>query len=537
MRNRTLAILFVFLWIGLVASDQFWGGRETASKAERSYPKPVYIRYPQNLTDNQVMFLARRQARATETRNGRLGIIEPGKKGLITIRENQDMKVVEACIAALRERGADLDYLRTTDLLEMYGFPKSYARPVLNVDPVTQADLHLLLSGIQHYNFSKSHFSPAAWSKLPKGADELVAEAEKRHQIKNKILKDYLDKHPEYDYVFPEWFSGGPMVKEMGELYGRRFHFGWRLTAMSSLVREGTIPNEVWRSLEQKALEVIPWIRHVKITDAEGTDIEFSLSAEDAKYWRLGAYNLDYLRMWPMQAGRLLYSNLGIKHVVAPDAKGVIAGTDGHYHAMFPHMKLTVEHGQVVKVEGGGLQGIMLDDIMNKYKNDQIPYLPRPGWLYVFHLSLSVNPKGGDRSMYWAFGPEIYIPEIEEYGRKHNMPITHNFHLNNSFITYEAMVTGGKKTRIKDKGHLVLLEDPEVRAIASKYGDPEDILSEEGQTPIPGINAPGDYWKDYAQDPVRYLVRQREEVRSGKSPYLATVLPLQLRVCCQSPTQ
>ena len=70
---------------------------------------------------------------------------------------------------------------------------------------------------------------------------------------------------------------------------------------------------------------------------------------------------------------------------------------------------------------------------------------------------------------------------------------------------------------------------PEVRAIASKYGDPEDILREEAAVPIPGINAPGDYWEDYANDTVGYWLNQREERNSGKSPYMVKVLSLQLR--------
>ena len=529
MSNKTLAIVFLLVLLLALADDHYRGRARKDTGQKARYPKPQYIQYGPKLTDEQIMFLGRRQARATETRNGRLGVIEPGKKGLITIKEDQDMKLVKACIKALRERGADLDYITTADLLELYGYPRSYAKSPLDVDPVKQPELQLMLLGIQHYHFHKNQFSPAAWAKVPSNSVQLIAEAQKRLDTKNNILLDYLNKHREYDYVYPEWFSGGPMVKDMGDLFGRRFQFGWRLPNVASLVKEATLPNEVWRSLEQKVLEVVPWIRHARITDPEGTDVEFSITAEDAKYWRMGVYNLDYLRMWPVQAGRLLYTNLGIKHVVAPEAKGVIGGTDGHYHAMFPYMKITIEEGQIVKVDGGGLQGVLMNDLINKYKDYHIPFLPHPGWGIVFHLSLSVNPKDTDRSMYWAFGPELYIPEIEEYGKKYNIPITHNFHLNNSFITYEVTVTGGKKIRLKDGGHLVALGDPEVRAIASKYGDPEDILNEEGQRPIPGINAPGDYWKDYAQDPGSYIARQREELRLGKSPYLTTIMPMQLR--------
>ena len=45
------------------------------------------------------------------------------------------------------------------------------------------------------------------------------------------------------------------------------------------------------------------------------------------------------------------------------------------------------------------------------------------------------------------------------------------------------------------------LDDPEVRALASRYGDPDYLLAEDWIPEVPGINAPGDYMKDYAAQP------------------------------------
>jgi len=531
--NKIFAVAVVLVLAGAFGADRFEGAARSTAARERSYPKPGYVSYETELTDEQLMFLARRQARQTESRNGRLGVIEPGKKGLLVINaERQDMKVIEACIRALRERGADAGYISTGDLLEMYGHPKEWAKHVQEFDPMTQADMQLLVQGIEKYKFSESNFTKANWEKLPKGAPEIVVEERRRYRLKNELLGKYLDSHPEYDYVFIEWFSGGPMVQEMSDLFGRKFHLGWRTASISSLISEGSIPKEVWRALEQKVLETIPWIRHVRVTDPEGTDVEFSINKEDAYYWRIGAFLVDYIRMYPMQAGRWLYRSLGVKYVVVPEATGVIAGTVGHYNGIIPRLELKIEKGQVVKVQGGGLQGLLMDDIREKYKDIHLPMLPHPGWLNVFHLSMPVNPKDGARSVTWAFGSELYIPEIEEYGRKHNVPITHDFHLGNLFPTYVATVTGGKKVTIIDKGHLTVLDDPEVRAIASKYGDPDDILREEGADPIPGINAPGDY-QEYAQNPMVYWAKQRDERRAGTSPYLEKILPMQLQAVAE----
>ena len=372
MSNKAFAILLLAAVAAAWAGDRYvTAAAKNKVASERSYPKPSYVTYQTKLNQEQMMFLARQQARQTETRDGSLGNIEPGKKGLLTLKKEQDMRVVELCIKALRERGADADYIYTEDLLEKYGYPRKYAKLDEEVDPITQPELHLVVDGIQHYNFPDFAFSPAGWAKMPQQAHEVVADARKRYHARNDSLKRYLNDHPEFEYVFVEWFSGGPMVQEMSNLFGRKFRNAWRLPTLESLVRQGSIPQEVWRSLEQKALVMIPWIRHVHITDPEGTDFQFSLTAEDAKFWSMGAFYPDYIRVYPMQSGRWLFRSLGVKHVVVPqDARGVIAGTVGHMGGVMPHLTLTIEKGQVVNAEGGGLQGYLMNDIRERFKNE-----------------------------------------------------------------------------------------------------------------------------------------------------------------------
>ncbi len=528
MRNTHVAVLLIAMISAAAVGDRFLAQTNDGQEQERDYPRPRYAEFVTDLSQEQLMYLARQQARQTESRNGRLGVIEPGKKGLITLNERQDMDIIHAVIQGLRERGADADYIYTVDLLEKYGYPRYYAEPDYRPDLITEAPMEMLLRGIEKYSLKQENFTAAAWDELPPGGREILEETRKRYHVRNAVLKSYLDEHPEYDYVFIDWFSGGPHIQEMTRLYGRKFHLGWRIPNKAKLVEEGSIPKEVWRALEQKVLDVIPWIRHVRVTDPEGTDVEFSISSEDAAIWRRSAFLVDYMRLYPLQAGRWVYRNFGLKKIIVPKTNGIIAGTNGNDGIVIPHLKLTIEDGLVVKVEGGGIQGFLMENIREKYKDAHLPYFPRPGWLWVFQMSTAVNPKGS-RSMSWAFGPELYMPEILEYSERHNVPVTHDFHFGQRFATYEATVTGGRKVRIRDKGHLVALDDPEVRAIASKYGDPDDILREESAVPIPGINAPGDYWEDYANDTVAYWLNQREERNSGRSPYLVKVLSLQLR--------
>ncbi len=74
------------------------------------------------------------------------------------------------------------------------------------------------------------------------------------------------------------------------------------------------------------------------------------------------------------------------------------------------------------------------------------------------------------------------------------------------FPTFDVISPNGEVTRIIDRGRVTALDDPEVRAVAAKYGDPDELLRYEWEAPIPGISVPGSY-EDYARDPAEYIYR------------------------------
>lgn len=55
-----------------------------------------------------------------------------------------------------------------------------------------------------------------------------------------------------------------------------------------------------------------------------------------------------------------------------------------------------------------------------------------------------------------------------------------------------------------DRGHLTVLDDPEVRELAERHGDPDDWLREDWVPEIPGLTAAGEY-ADYARDPAQFV--------------------------------
>jgi hypothetical protein len=65
-----------------------------------------------------------------------------------------------------------------------------------------------------------------------------------------------------------------------------------------------------------------------------------------------------------------------------------------------------------------------------------------------------------------------------------------------------------------DRGHLVALDDPEVRKLAAQYGDPGKILSEDWIPSIPGINSTGSY-EDYARNPWKYADAEMKKILNG----------------------
>ena len=79
------------------------------------------------------------------------------------------------------------------------------------------------------------------------------------------------------------------------------------------------------------------------------------------------------------------------------------------------------------------------------------------------------------------------------------------------FPTLEGKTSSGEKAVIVDKGHLTSLDDPEVRSLGSKYGNPDELLAEAWIPGVPGINVPGDYMKDYGQDPLSWLKKEALE--------------------------
>ena len=74
------------------------------------------------------------------------------------------------------------------------------------------------------------------------------------------------------------------------------------------------------------------------------------------------------------------------------------------------------------------------------------------------------------------------------------------------------------RVRVIDKGEVVALKSPEIRALASRYGNPDEVLSDDWAPYLPGINAPGTY-QDYAKDPWKTITSVMKRIEAGTYEY------------------
>ncbi|MDA2934439.1 hypothetical protein MYX82_08850, partial [Acidobacteria bacterium AH-259-D05] len=73
----------------------------------------------------------------------------------------------------------------------------------------------------------------------------------------------------------------------------------------------------------------------------------------------------------------------------------------------------------------------------------------------------------------------------------------------------------GSTVRLAEKGRFTFLDDPEIRRVAAKYGNPDEILQEAWIPAVPGINVPGDY-ENYAADPGPWIRRDVERLEAAQ---------------------
>ena len=520
---------------------------------------PSYVKPPKSIED--IMPFARAAVRQTGGRTP-LGLVEKGTLiGLVTEAVADDT-VLQAIVRAYKERGVEV---RIIPEYELAGVSREEVLKAIKANKWYTSELgYMEIKPWITQRFADPEV-PKKWLKerrpdiykaMFSRDDEVITPAHKEifgklaQRNMGALLEKYLDAHPEIKGVF--WRRGGrpntrkAMGKQGEKLLGNFiFDNHWEL-----MNKAATFPGDVWKLAEERVIESFGWVDQVHVTDPEGTNFTFSLTEKEAEAWGEGAYQQGHLYLYPTQATRgFPYSKVDYpawsKHWLAPvliKVNGVFAGTNNHYGA-YPRIEVTVKDGVVSEVKGGGIYGDLWREFL-KYPNineAQYPFMPQKGYWWLHEAGLGTNPKffkrpdenmeGNNISernnagvIHWGFGlnmlhgpKEALLPkEWTEFTKTANLPDDHGWHIHNLLPTYRVKVRGTKSTWITliDKGELTAFKSPEVRALASRYGDPRDVLSDDWAPHLPGINAPGKY-EDYAKDPWKTISGVINRIQSG----------------------
>ncbi len=310
-------------------------------------------------------------------------------------------------------------------------------------------------------------------------------------------------------------------------------------------------PSDVWRLIETKTIEPLAFVDRVEVTDPEGTAFGYDVDEDAAKGWAAGVYNQGHLYMFPAQAtGRFPYSvieypTMGGSYIppVQPDVSGIIASTTSHM-ASHARIEIKVTKGTISEIKGGGLYGDGMRLMMTYPGTNELtwPFQKKPGYWWLYEAGLGTNPKyfkhpaevrdGSNLSernvagvIHWAFGAEVamgpaevgpWAPETIAFAKQHEVPQGHSMHHHNVLPTMQARIRDlDQWVTLIEHGGLTALQDTYVRALASRYGNPNDITRRDYVPAMPGVNAPGSY-DEYARNPGAYWTKWAESIEAGK---------------------
>jgi len=436
---------------------------------------------------------------------GVLGPLYKGAKVLVMSNEDQDDEVFGIIADAMKRAGAESVELKMWSEL-----------------------------GLPTGDFSAAD----GWRELSEAhVDNTIANGER---VEQDALLHLLAEHPEYDHVYAGDAGEGHFKMAVGE----KFRSNWMYRKREDLLARYTnFPVQIQRLLESKLIDMFARAEAVHITDPEGTDLSWEVSADEARLWKQGAWipwhiigttieAVRFAQVRPSFGGNRIDSLRHFAPIAAehyPTINGVVAGTVNHT-GFFPRIEVTVEGGKISKIEGGGEYGRRFAAIVDRFKDVQYPAYPGKGYGFVNDATIGSNPKtfremetlwhtatpwfGGGNERYRAgvihfgFGAEHDDPEFIKFGREHQVPVKHMAHVHAYFPTYQIKDrTTHEWFNVIENGRLTVLDDPAVRRLASLIANPDDLLAYDWIPAMPGINYPGDYARDYAQDPVSWIKR------------------------------
>ncbi len=363
------------------------------------------------------------------------------------------------------------------------------------------------------------------------GADEV-----EYYLFRTKELAQWMDEweeiaaKQEYDKIFMGY--GGPVLTDTYVKIQRMPFITPEILASPA----HSMPAELLTALDRWTWDRVRSCKRARITDPEGTDIEFT---NHAGYWdaKRERYNADIVgRTWEgnseFGATYLPGHITGRPWIYLPgkeDGNGIIAGTTNHI-APCDWTQLKVEDSKIMEINAGGAFGDKLREVMEQTKDIEYPGFPGKGLLYWWEASIGTNPhihrprkdfpSGFVNCLYervrsgvihMGFG--TIISSMDERRAARLGHLVGHWHLHLYFPTYRLERDGDNELLIEN-GRLLGLDDPQIRRIAANYGDPDLWLDESWNPAVPGLNMAGDYWEHYGRDPLRWVTSELDICRN-----------------------
>ena len=530
----------VALAAALAAALVIVNSRAEIARAAGGYAAPRFPKYLRTVTTIDPLLIPARLAARQIAGRTPLGLLKAGETVLIVVPDEQDPLIKQAIERALGERQVTVVWKFSS---EMQGLTPAQMKQNMEA---RRGQLTYGADGWKElgtFQRRVGRFLPAAVQKEVAGAP--LPNPPRTEDLDGTV--NYVASHPGVDRVV---YGAGGRARQQ-RAFGRnagKFVGNWTYVKQSDLLSKvPEFPGDVWKLVEEKVLDAVPFTESVHMTDPEGTDVRWTVTEQEAEKWAKAAYLQGHIFLYPLQGSRGILE-AAYDSQVFPDSNGVIAGCANHT-AYFPCAKAYIEHGMIARLEGGGRMGdlgrMLLDN--PTLKTVQYPDAPRPGYWYWFEAALGTNPKyfrpihalmqGGNGAIntfernrsgvfHFGMGLETLDPEARKMCDAKNLPCDHAWHFHNYFITYTAKLRDEETTiDIVDKGHLTAMDNAEVRALASRYGNADLIMREEWIPGMPGINEPGDYQKDYAPDPWKHIKAAGEQIQKGTYPYLIESYP------------
>jgi len=542
---------------------------QSAAQPQGDYPEPrfpSYLKPPATL--EEVMPYVRPLAKARHGLQGAgLGIIEKGESVLFVVSVDAEEMIVDAVVKAMEERGVTPVVKRDYELV---GIPREEAIAYRKARRSYTSEQGFMEAA----NWVDAQFPDPAkakeWlkarrpdlhAKLFPASREMTPRQKEiyeamRGESVGRAIREFLEKNPKLRGAY--WGKGGStslrrFMRPAESKFLGLFLVDNRWDVMGLM---GTYPGDVWQLAEDQSMEPLVHTDRLEITDPEGTNIWADITPEMAHNWSRGVYQRGHLYMFPNQAtGRFGYSVIDypafqgewLPREPMALANGVIAGTTNHT-GYYPKWEVTLKDGYVRDVKGGGLFGDALKEFL-QYPNSNDKVLPfhnenHPGYWWLYEIAMGTHPKGfrnpaglengtatpeRNRSgvFHWGLGVTLHhdpgaptkSQKLTDFTAEYNLPRDHGWHTHTYFTTYKVRLRNANQwVTITDKGRMKSLDNPEVRALASRYGNPDEVLQEDWRPGMPGINQPGNY-SDYAADPWKFIWGDIEKVMAGSYEY------------------